>query len=111
MGYLRFMEPTGTRRWNALLLLAVMVFFSAPRAWFHQCDAPGLHTSPNGCVVIHTDDHCPVCEGVQAPLLADITVLVVLRSDVAVGLIFASVSGAATDRAVRCFSRGPPLLV
>ena len=104
------MRPTGMRHWNALLLLALMAFFSAPSAWFHECDEAGLHTRSTNGAVVHEDDHCPICELVQAPQLAEVTVLVVLRADMALDLSFRFSSNATMDRSAQCASRGPPSL-
>jgi hypothetical protein len=47
----------------ASLLLALLLFSSLPRTWFHHCaeEVAAWAATPHAAQV-HTDGHCPICE-------------------------------------------------
>jgi len=103
-GYLRIM----IRRASALVLLLVMAFLSLPAAWTHDCArAEAAHHEPEG-LVVHADDHCPVCDQVMPSVPAEGQVRMALRiaGPVERGevVVFRALPGAMDAGSVR----GPP---
>lgn len=65
--YLRTM----LRRASAMVLLLVMAFLSLPAAWTHDCArSEAAHDEAEG-LVVHADDHCPVCDQVMPSVPAE----------------------------------------
>ncbi len=106
--YLCDMSAHGVRRRCALLLLGLMAFFTLPRTWFHHCDGAEVHAVADGGVVVHADDHCPVCDQLSSSLVDDAAGPVSPRSgegfEVADLISEGPLLGPAFDRP----SRGPP---
>jgi hypothetical protein len=109
-GYLYIMQFVRMRRWNAMLLLALMAFFALPRTWFHECHGTAAQVMVPGNVVVHTDDQCLVCDKFHGPLVADAMCPVVERTDVAIGTVLLPAGGTVRGSADIHCSRGPPSL-
>ena len=102
------MNASGERRLHALLLLGLMVFFSTPRHWWHHCDGAEVHAMAGGGVVVHADDHCPICDQESAPLLAAATSPLLVQDVLVLDGPLCSIFGTPGDRAAEHPSRGPP---
>ncbi len=103
------MPSRGDRRLYALLLLGLMVFFTLPRTWFHHCDGAEVHAVADGGVVVHADDHCPICEQLAPTMIADAVMPAFSGSDVSFELASLSPTTPLLEHSSGHPSRGPPV--
>jgi len=103
------MHARGDRRLYALLLLGLMAFFTLPRTWFHHCDGAEVHAVADGGVVVHADDHCPICQQLGPTLIADAVVPALSGTEVSVELASLVPTSPLLEHAFGRPSRGPPV--